>query len=56
MPGIEGLMIIGCAVLSATTFWSSVREFSPLEVCTGETKMAPSGRFREPATGLDPAQ
>ncbi len=36
------------AVLSATTFCTSVREFSPLDVCAGETKMAPLGRSRKP--------
>ena len=35
-------------VLSATTFWSFVREFSPLEMYTGEIKLAPLRRFRGP--------
>ena len=39
---------IESAVLSATTFCTSVREFSPLGGCDGSTKMAPLGRFREP--------
>ena len=44
------------SVLSATTFCTSVREFSPLGVCAGETKMAPLGGFREPDDRFGPAQ
>ncbi len=35
-------------MLSATTFWIIMREFSPLEMYAGEIKMVPLGRFREP--------
>ena len=34
------------AVLSATTFCTLVREFSPLEMCAGETKKVLLGGFR----------
>jgi hypothetical protein len=39
-------MII-CAMLSATTFWSFVREFSPLEMYACEIRLAPLRRCRD---------
>ena len=40
------------AELSATTLWSFVREFSPLEVCAGHRKNVLLGWLREPGGGL----
>ncbi len=36
-------------MLFVTTFWSFVREFSPVEMYPGEIKMAPIGRSRKPS-------
>ena len=44
------------AVLSASTFRSFIREFSPLEVCAGESKMTLWAGFLSLPTSLGPAQ
>ena len=49
-PGLRPL-----TVLSVTTFCTSVREFSPLEVCAGQSKNVPLGWLRDLAMVLGPA-